>query len=174
SWVEVSDLVIFSSPVELGRAIHAACREATRAERDSAHPTVCDDVALGCFDTAQPPGSKPGTLACGGTCSATDGPTSRVWPPPPVPAPRPRHSRRTDSPRRQLAAEDHRPPAAIDVQVDGVRRFVSPVLRGASASQTVQLDIAGASRLTLTVDGAGDGIDFDHADWAAARVVCAP
>src|SRR4029453_17242122 len=26
--------------------------------------------------------------------------------------------------------------------------------------------------LTLTVADAGDGIDYDHADWAAARLVC--
>ena len=45
----------------------------------------------------------------------------------------------------------------------------SKELHGGDAPATVDLKLAGVNRLTLFVDG-GDGTDFDHADWAEARI----
>jgi hypothetical protein len=43
-----------------------------------------------------------------------------------------------------------------------------------SATQHIALNVNGVKQLRLHVDDAGDGIDYDHADWAAARVTAAP
>jgi hypothetical protein len=34
------------------------------------------------------------------------------------------------------------------------------------------VDVTGARMLTLRVTDGGDGKNFDHADWADARVTC--
>jgi alpha-galactosidase len=36
----------------------------------------------------------------------------------------------------------------------------------------VSRSVAGVDLLELVVTDAGDGFDFDHADWGDARVVC--
>ena len=43
-------------------------------------------------------------------------------------------------------------------------------LHGGDAPEAVNVDLAGVKQLTLAVDG-GDNIDFDHADWADAKLV---
>ncbi|MFD8499119.1 NPCBM/NEW2 domain-containing protein [Amycolatopsis sp. NPDC059657] len=48
----------------------------------------------------------------------------------------------------------------------------SGVLTGASAAKQLSADISGARRLRLVVSNAGDGIDYDHADWANAIITC--
>ena len=60
----------------------------------------------------------------------------------------------------------------FQVFADGVKVFESAVLTGASASVPVDVDISGRSSLRLVVGNGGDDIDFDHGDWAEARVVC--
>lgn len=56
---------------------------------------------------------------------------------------------------------------------DGRKLYDSGVLKGSSAPQQVEVDVRGAAELKLVVTDAGDGINYDHADWADARVVLA-
>lgn len=58
------------------------------------------------------------------------------------------------------------------VVVDGVERYTSGVITGVSVSQPVLVSVSGARELTLVVTDAGDGLHFDHADWADAHVHC--
>lgn len=62
----------------------------------------------------------------------------------------------------------------FQVACDGVIRFDSGVMRGGDAARAVALDLAGVRQLALRVEDAGDGIDYDHADWADARIVLQP
>src|SRR2546422_6563372 len=48
--------------------------------------------------------------------------------------------------------------------------YDSGVRHGGDPLQTLDLDVTGVSRLTLGVADADDGINYDHADWAGARV----
>lgn len=50
-------------------------------------------------------------------------------------------------------------------------RFTSAVVTGSSAPLQIDVDITGATSLRLVTTDGGDGPDFDHADWALARVV---
>jgi endonuclease YncB( thermonuclease family) len=64
---------------------------------------------------------------------------------------------------------------SVDFQVfvDGTKLFDSGVMTGDSASQAINLtNLAGKNQLQLVVTDAGDGISYDHADWADARVTC--
>ena len=54
---------------------------------------------------------------------------------------------------------------------DGVLLWESAVVTGASAAVPVDVDVSGRSSLRLVAVG-GDNEDFDHADWAEARIVC--
>jgi hypothetical protein len=56
------------------------------------------------------------------------------------------------------------------VIVDGVEVFDSGVLTGASATKSVSVDVTGKLQLKLVVTDGGDTVDFDHADWAGARL----
>jgi hypothetical protein len=60
----------------------------------------------------------------------------------------------------------------FQVLTDGVVRFNSGIMTGASPSQTVSISVAGAAELQLVVFDGGDGVAFDHADWADAKLVC--
>ena len=62
---------------------------------------------------------------------------------------------------------------AVRFQVfgDGVKLWESAVLTGTSAPLPVDVNVTGRSSLRLVVDGAGPE-DYDHADWADARIVC--
>jgi alpha-galactosidase len=59
------------------------------------------------------------------------------------------------------------------VHVDGVVRYQSGLLRGGMSGE-IDLDLTGARELKLEVTSGGDGATLDHADWAVARVECAP
>jgi len=56
------------------------------------------------------------------------------------------------------------------VVVDGKTRFKTGVMRLGDAPQSVDVDLRGAKTLLLLVDSAGDGVSYDHADWAEARL----
>jgi hypothetical protein len=58
----------------------------------------------------------------------------------------------------------------FQVFADGVKVFDSGVMRPSSATQSINVSVAGVQQLRLHVGDAGDGIDFDHADWAGARL----
>ena len=62
----------------------------------------------------------------------------------------------------------------FQVVVDGVTRYTSPTMRGSSATQTVTVDVTGATTLRLRIANGGDNINSDHADWAGAKLISGP
>ena len=59
---------------------------------------------------------------------------------------------------------------AFEVWVDGVLKASTPVLTGASAGVPLTVAVGGAGSLRLVATSGGDGVSFDHADWADAKV----
>lgn len=59
----------------------------------------------------------------------------------------------------------------FQVWVDGVKRYDSGVMRGGDDPKVVDVDLTGAKALRLVVTDAGDGFEFDHADWADAHLI---
>ncbi len=55
---------------------------------------------------------------------------------------------------------------------DGVTRYNSGVMTGAMPGSNVSVDISGVNTLTLAVTEGTGGTDYDHGDWADARVTC--
>ncbi len=62
----------------------------------------------------------------------------------------------------------------FSVRVDGKPAAETPVLHGGDAPQPISVDLTGAKRLTLRVTDGGDGINYDHADWAGALLTLVP
>ena len=60
----------------------------------------------------------------------------------------------------------------FQVLTDGVQRFDSGVMTGATASKNVSVDLSGATQLALIVTDGGDGANYDHGDWADAQITC--
>jgi hypothetical protein len=60
----------------------------------------------------------------------------------------------------------------FQVWADGSLLFDSGVMTGATATRSVNVNIAGRTELRLTVAGGIDTMNSDHADWANARVTC--
>ncbi|PNY79668.1 NPCBM/NEW2 domain-containing protein [Deinococcus koreensis] len=61
----------------------------------------------------------------------------------------------------------------FQVFADGHKLFDSGIMTARSSTRTVDVTLpAGARTLHLLVGDAGDGIGYDHADWADARVEC--
>lgn len=68
-------------------------------------------------------------------------------------------------------------PAAVDFQVfgDGVLLYDSGVLTRSSATQSINVSVAGVQSLAiLASNGIAGSIDYDHADWAGATLVSSP
>ena len=63
------------------------------------------------------------------------------------------------------------PAASIEfiVRGDGKVLWKSGVMKAGDAAKDCEVDLAGVKSLVLEVSGVGDGIDFDHADWADAK-----
>jgi hypothetical protein len=59
--------------------------------------------------------------------------------------------------------------AEFEVVADGKFVWRSGVMRGGQEAKPVDLNLTGVRQLVLVVDDAGDGFEFDHADWADAR-----
>lgn len=59
------------------------------------------------------------------------------------------------------------------VLADGREVFRSGVMRGGREPQHIDIKIDRATSLALHVSDAGDGIGWDHADWAEAQIVTA-
>lgn len=57
------------------------------------------------------------------------------------------------------------------VYVDNKERYVSEVLRGGAAPQSISVDVRGGKRVSLIVDFADRADELDFADWLAARLV---
>lgn len=56
------------------------------------------------------------------------------------------------------------------VLLDGRAAFASGTMRRGTPGKSVELDLRGVRKLRLVVEDAGDGINYDHADWAEASV----
>ncbi len=54
---------------------------------------------------------------------------------------------------------------------DGKKLFDSGVMKPGNASKVIDLNVKGMKTLLLQVSDAGDGVEYDHADWADARFV---
>ena len=63
------------------------------------------------------------------------------------------------------------PTIVFQVWLDNVLAYDSGVLTRASATKHVLLDVKGKQQLRLVATDAGDGISWDHADWADAKLV---
>ncbi|HUC86696.1 MAG TPA: NPCBM/NEW2 domain-containing protein, partial [Candidatus Acidoferrales bacterium] len=63
------------------------------------------------------------------------------------------------------------PAASVEFNVlgDGKGLWTSGVMHAGDAAKECAVDVSGVKLLTLQVGAAGDGIDFDHADWANAK-----
>jgi lysophospholipase L1-like esterase len=68
------------------------------------------------------------------------------------------------------------PPASavFEVWVDGAKLFDSGVMNGASPTQSIDINVAGKNTLRLVSADGGNGADWDHADWAMARLTTQP
>jgi alpha-galactosidase len=62
----------------------------------------------------------------------------------------------------------------VDFQVyaDGTKVADSGLVRGTDAAKSLTADLSGASFLRMVVTDGGDGINYDHSDWAAAAISC--
>lgn len=58
------------------------------------------------------------------------------------------------------------------VFLDGKKVYESGVMTGASATKQIDVPISGQRELRMVVTDAGDGMDFDHADWATPLLYC--
>ncbi|WP_425400133.1 NPCBM/NEW2 domain-containing protein [Aeoliella sp.] len=56
---------------------------------------------------------------------------------------------------------------------DGIELYNSGTMTGASATKTADVVVSGVAELQLIVEDGGDGVGFDHADWAGARLALA-
>nr|WP_262700819.1 beta-galactosidase [Streptomyces sp. NEAU-383] len=61
---------------------------------------------------------------------------------------------------------------AYTVLADGTPVYESATIGRDTATQKIDVDVAGARRLELVVSDAGDGNALDHADWADAKLTC--
>jgi alpha-galactosidase len=64
-------------------------------------------------------------------------------------------------------------PSSVTFSVvgDGKTLWESGVMRSGQAAKQIDLNVSGIKTLQLLVGDAGDGINFDHADWADASFV---
>lgn len=56
------------------------------------------------------------------------------------------------------------------VYLDDVLKYDSNVMTGSSATKYIDIDVTSGNELKLEVTDSGDGIHYDHANWANARL----
>ncbi|MET7981741.1 NPCBM/NEW2 domain-containing protein [Streptomyces sp. NPDC005281] len=63
---------------------------------------------------------------------------------------------------------------AVDFQIyrDGTLAADSGVVKGPDAAKQLTADLTGGQELRLVVTDGGNGVDYDHADWAGPRLTC--
>ncbi|WP_073927424.1 NPCBM/NEW2 domain-containing protein [Streptomyces sp. CB03911] len=61
---------------------------------------------------------------------------------------------------------------SFQVLRDGVKVADSGPVTGADAGKALQADLTGGQEVTLRVTDGGDGLYYDHADWADAKISC--
>ena len=52
---------------------------------------------------------------------------------------------------------------------DGKLLWTSGIMKAGQAAKKLDVDVSGVKTLVLVANSAGDGVDFDHADWAEAK-----
>ncbi|HVT89053.1 MAG TPA: NPCBM/NEW2 domain-containing protein [Tepidisphaeraceae bacterium] len=62
----------------------------------------------------------------------------------------------------------------FQVLADNKKIYDSGRMTGSSATKSLNLDVSGKKQLKLVVTDSGNGKDFDHADWAGARLINPP
>jgi alpha-galactosidase len=62
--------------------------------------------------------------------------------------------------------------AGFEVWADGRRIAATGVLTNVMPAQQLSAGVSGAETLRLVVTDGGDGMSYDHADWADATLVC--
>lgn len=67
-------------------------------------------------------------------------------------------------------AAGHDGSVQFKIVADGQQMWQSTVMREKDPAQAADVDLRGCKKLTLIVDDGGDGIDYDHADWADASI----
>jgi hypothetical protein len=74
-----------------------------------------------------------------------------------------------------IGVDDETGPGTVQFRVygDGVLIYDSGVMTQSSTTKSINVSVAGVQQLRLRVDNGGDNINYDHADWANARVVTA-
>jgi alpha-galactosidase len=60
----------------------------------------------------------------------------------------------------------------FSVVADGSTIYTSPTVTISTGPVTVDLNVTGRTTLHLVAGDAGNGISYDHADWADARLLC--
>lgn len=58
----------------------------------------------------------------------------------------------------------------FQVWADGTKQYDSGVMRGSSETKSIDLDVTGVEVLKLVVTDGGDNKNYDHADWANAKI----
>lgn len=58
----------------------------------------------------------------------------------------------------------------FEVWLDGKRAYRSPMMLGSMPGLAIEVPVEDAREMRLVVTDAGDGIAWDHADWASARL----
>ncbi|GAA3378768.1 hypothetical protein GCM10020367_59620 [Streptomyces sannanensis] len=61
---------------------------------------------------------------------------------------------------------------AFEIWADGRKAASTDVLTNAAPAQALTADVTGARTVRLVITDGGDGIDYDHADWADAKLSC--
>ncbi|MFJ5800683.1 NPCBM/NEW2 domain-containing protein [Streptomyces decoyicus] len=77
--------------------------------------------------------------------------------------------------RAQAGIDDEsgdRGSVGFEVWADGKKVATSSTVTGADAAKAVSASVAGAQTVRLVTTDGGDGIDYDHADWADAAFQC--
>ncbi|MBL8232118.1 MAG: NPCBM/NEW2 domain-containing protein, partial [Bryobacterales bacterium] len=58
----------------------------------------------------------------------------------------------------------------FEVWLDGQKKFTSPVMKGNMPGLAIEVPVENVREMRLVVLDGGDGIGYDHADWAEARL----
>src|SRR4029077_55401 len=60
----------------------------------------------------------------------------------------------------------------FQVWADGTKLSDSGIRNGASPNLPISVDVTGRTALQLVVTNGGDTINYDHGDWADAKLTC--
>ena len=69
------------------------------------------------------------------------------------------------------ASEGDKGSVVFEVYADGKLLWTSGLMKKSAGAKTLKFDVGGVKELRLRVGDGGDGIDYDHADWAGARLL---